>query len=635
MGYRPVMLALAASSGELNVQLESITLLFSETVVTATRQTALRAEVPAATELVEIGAPQTVARQNVGEALAQAQSIFVKEYGGVSGLKTINVRGASEGQVLLLEDGVRLNNPQNGGVDAGILSLVGIDKIEIVRGNASALYGSDAIGGVIHLRSIAPPAGFSGFVQTSGGSFDTFNSRLQLGYGSARWRGSLAIDRVVSDGDFAIDDSLEGKRFNNSSQRREVFARLSGRPIDDLQLNVLHRTGETEQGVPGPLQFRGPRLAQQKDVNHLTSASLHWRQSSVAQLSAQFSAERRDQRYTNPTYFIDSHHQVASDIGALQNRAQLAPGVKLLLGAELGSYRVESTNFSGTKHERTQRSAFAQVEWQPLVMRSKSVWQIEVIPSLRYDDYSDVAHRNSPKLALVLNRETATRLSVHGSIGKSFRVPSMNDFYWQEPYIVGNPDLRPERGREIEGGVLYEFSRAGNWQLEMAAFDSKIDNLIVWSVDESFNYSPVNEDAKINGVELGAAWRSNGDRLGWRASYTRLSAKNDGSASPNRGKHLAYRPRHKVDVQAHFDLRYFTLGGSFQFVGERFTNPENSKSLPEYKLTNFSIARQIHWENFNALLQAEVRNVFDERFSIIDGYPMPGREFRASLKLGK
>ncbi len=348
MGYRPTTQPISSVDEQLKIQLDAITLLFSETVVTATRQPALRAQVPASTELIEIGPPETVSRQNLGEALTQSQSVFVKEYGGISGLKTINLRGASDGQVLILEDGIRLNNPQNGGVDAGVLSLVGIGKIEIIRGNASAQYGSDAIGGVINLRSLAPPGGFSGFMQTSGGSFGTFNSRLQLGYGSERWRGTVAVDRLVSDGDYAIDDSLESKRHNNASQRREIFARLSGSLLENLQLNFLHRTGQTKQGAPGSLQFRS-QLARQKDLNHLTGVALNWRTSPLVQLSAQFSAERRDQHYDdpNPSYPFASRHQVASDIGALQNRAQLLPSVELLFGGSLAAIASRAQIFQG------------------------------------------------------------------------------------------------------------------------------------------------------------------------------------------------------------------------------------------------------------------------------------------------
>jgi len=630
MGYRPITIAVAEISEELKIKLEATTLLFAETVVTATRQAAVRAEVPSATELVEISSPQIVARQNVGEALAQAQSIFVKEYGSVNGLKTINLRGASDGQVLVLTDGVRLNNPQNGGVDASLLSLVGIEKIEIVRGNASAQYGSDAIGGVIHLRSLQPPAGFSSMIQTSGGSFGTFNSRVQLGYGIASWHGSITLDRLVSDGDFPVDAAGKIKRQNNGSQRREIFARLSGNLRDDLHLQLLHRTNRILQNVPGSLQFLSDD-ARQKDLNHLTSAMLDWNKNALLQLSAQFSAERRDQRYDDPDPFfpIASHHEVASDLGALQNRLRVHPTFDLLVGGEIGSYRITSTDLG--KPERTQRSAFVQAEWQPLVERRQNVWQIKIIPSLRYDDYSDAGRRTSPKLALALKREASTRLGLHGSIGQSFRVPSMNDLFWPAgPFLAGNPNLSPERGSEIDAGVLYEFSHAGNWQLELAGFDSKIDSLIVWTPDVSFRYSPVNlENAQISGIELSAAWRSNGDRFGWRANYTRLSAKNNGNS-----KDLVYRPRHKFDLQANFALRYVTASGSFQFAGKRFSRVDNSRSLPAYRVTNFALSRQIRFGEFNTLLHAEVRNVFDRHFSIIDGYPLPGREFRATLRLG-
>lgn len=642
MGYRPVTLALAEIGDEMKIKLEATTLLFAETVVTATRQNAVRAEVPSATELVEISSPQMVARQNIGEALAQSQSVFVKEYGSASGLKTINLRGASEGQVLVLTDGVRLNNPQTGGVDASLLSLVGVDRIEIVRGNASAQYGSDAIGGVIHLRSFRPLTGFSGAIQASGGSFGAFNSRVQLGYGHSHWRGAVALDRFVNDGDFPIDGAGKIKRANNASQRREIFAHLAGNLRENLNVQLWHRTNKTEQGVPGSLQFLS-NDARQKDLNHLTSAQLNWHRSALLQLSAQYSAERRDERYTDPDLFfpIDSRHEVASDLGVLQNRTRLHSTLDLLAGGEIGYHRLTSTDLG--KPERTQRSAFVQAEWKPLVVRRQSIWQIKLIPSLRYDDYSDAGQRTSPKLALALNRDGMTRLNLHGSMGRSFRVPSMSDLFWPAgAFVAGNPNLAPERGREIEGGILYEFARAGNWQLELAGFDSKIEDLIVWVSDSNFRFSPVNlEAARISGIELSAAWRSRGDRFGWRANYTRLAAKNDGRSSALQGndpqmhgKDLVYRPRDKFDLQANFSWRYFTLSGSFQFVGKRFIKVDNSQSLPAYRVTNLSLSRHLRLGEFEALLHVEMRNVFDKHFSIIDGYPLPGRELRATLRLG-
>ncbi|MCG3120556.1 MAG: Vitamin B12 transporter BtuB [bacterium] len=635
MGYRPAAIAIGDVDAELQIKLTATTVLFAETIVTATRQATVRAAAPAATELVEINSPQILARQNVGEALAAAQSIFVKEYGSVSGLKTINLRGASDGQILVLADGVRLNNPQTGAIDASLLSLAGIEKIEIVRGNASAQYGSDAIGGVIHLRSFQPPAGWASSIQTGGGSFGTFNSRVQFGYGRKNWNGAVTLDRLVSDGDFPITATGHNTRQNNNSQRREILARFAGNPRDDLHLQLWHRTNRTELGVPGSLQFPSP-AARQRDLNHLTSAALEWNKNSRWQVNAQFSTERRDERYTDPDPFFPaaSRHRVATDFGSLQNRAQLHQTLDLLAGAEIGYFRINSTDLG--KPERTQRSGFVQAEWKPWAAQRQNVWQLQVIPSWRYDDYSDAGQRTSPKLAVALNRQALTKLNLHGSVGKSFRVPGMNDLFWPAgPYLAGNPHLSPERGREIEGGVLYEFSRAGNWQLELAGFNSRIDGLIVWISDVNFRYMPVNlANAKINGVELSTAWRSDGDRLGWRANYTRLVAKNDGDDPLTNGKDLVYRPRDKFDLQAYCHWHDFTFSGSFQYTGKRFNKADNSATLPAYRVTTIALSRSLRFGEFNALLHAEVRNLFDKHFSIIDGYPLPGREIRGMLKLG-
>ena len=144
-------------------------------VVTATRGKSLISEVPASVDVVGLETIELVAPQNMAEVLDNIQGVFIKDYGGIGGIKSISLRGSSAEQVLVLMDGQRLNNAQNGQVDFGTLSTEGIEKIEIIRGGSSALYGADAVGGVVNIitKKDHQATGMTGSVNYMRGSFNS------------------------------------------------------------------------------------------------------------------------------------------------------------------------------------------------------------------------------------------------------------------------------------------------------------------------------------------------------------------------------------------------------------------------------------------------------------------------------
>ena len=181
MGYQPVRLAVAALRTNEKIALQPSQLLYREVTVTAKREEARAADIPAPVETVAAAAPRLATKQNVGEAIAHMQSLFVKDYGGLSGIKTATMRGASEGQVLVLQDGFRLNNPQGGWVDFNLLPLLDVESVEVLRGGASAQYGSEAVGGVVQIRTLAPPAQHSPQAEYTLGSYGLGSARVKLG----------------------------------------------------------------------------------------------------------------------------------------------------------------------------------------------------------------------------------------------------------------------------------------------------------------------------------------------------------------------------------------------------------------------------------------------------------------------
>ncbi|HRU93217.1 MAG TPA: TonB-dependent receptor plug domain-containing protein, partial [Candidatus Marinimicrobia bacterium] len=147
---------------ELNFELNVQVIDFQESVtITATRGHNLITEVPSSVDVIKMEDLEVRNPQNLAEALQNLQGVYIKDYGGLGNTKTISLRGSSSEQVLVMLDGQRLNNPQTGQVDLALIETEGIERIEVVRGGNSALYGSDAVGGVINIITKSPHSGLS------------------------------------------------------------------------------------------------------------------------------------------------------------------------------------------------------------------------------------------------------------------------------------------------------------------------------------------------------------------------------------------------------------------------------------------------------------------------------------------
>jgi outer membrane cobalamin receptor len=298
---------------------------------------------------------------------------------------------------------------------------------------------------------------------------------------------------------------------------------------------------------------------------------------------------------------------------------------------EFSHYELESTDLPNP--QRAQRSAFIQAEWRHGYARKNRWNEWLIMPAVRFDDYSDAGRRLTPKLGLTWRRLGTLGFTARMNVGQSFRVPNMNELFWpSDPFYSGNPNLHPETGTSVDGGFVLQIPHKGNWQVEVNGFYSTLDNLILDTPDASGRLMPQNiEKAKLRGIESVLAWHGIGDRLTFKIAHTFLKATNEGEA--NRGKSIVYRPQNKLDAKVGLVIAQVHLGAAYQFVGKRFFDPQNSKSLPAYRLVNLAIGRKVRLGDLRPELNVEVRNAFDKHFSIIDGYPIPGREFRASFRL--
>ncbi|MDZ7343950.1 MAG: TonB-dependent receptor [candidate division KSB1 bacterium] len=632
MGYRSVTLPILEAPVDLQVKLQPTTVLFREVVVTATRQANPAAQVPVAIELLDVAASSHASKQTVGEILTGSQSVLIQERGGLSGLKTVTLRGAQATQILVMQDNLRLNNPQNGLVDLNLLPLLGTDRIEVARGSASAQYGSEAIGGVIHLRTLPPPNRFAGQAEYTLGSFGTDIKRVRLGHAAGPLSGILGFGRVQSEGDFVYQlNGAHSARRNNALDRSEFYGRAEANFSPRLRAAAFYQSIDNTQGTPGSLSFSST-TAKLDDKNHLAAIHVEWRQHDVLQLNAHASFQKLDQTFSEPAFAFSSRHQVDGRELILHNRSRVQRQLDFLYGIEFSHYELQSTDLG--QPQRDQRSGFIQAEWRQSRVRKDHSYEWLILPAVRFDDYSDAGQRLTPKLGLMWRRVGAMGLTARANAGQSFRVPNLNELFWpSSPYYSGNPNLQPEIGSSVDGGLVLQISQAGNWQMEINGFYSALDNLIIDTPDASGRLMPQNiEKAKLSGLESSLAWHSVDDRLTFKIAHTYLKATNEGET--HNGKSLIYRPQDKLDASVGFAIANFYMHAAYQFVGKRFIDPQNTATQPAYSLVNLAIGGKLRLEELRFGVNVELRNVFDEQYSVIADYPMPGREFRATFRLG-
>lgn len=601
--------------------------------VTADRLKRARAAVPMATTTIDRSAIERSGAANLGELLRPIVGVRVASTGGLGAFTPISIRGSSNDQVVVMLDGRRLNAAQGGGVDLSDVPLESIERIEVVRGGASALHGPDALGGVINLITRAAPAGGRADFKGEFGSFGTrlMSGALAHGGDAADWRFSGRL--LLSDGDYAYRDPLgqATRRANGQLDSRAFDGGLTLRPAWAGRLEARASHYHAEKGVPGPTQFPSPTATQWDDVN---AVDLELRGPHAAGLEGllahggtrlQLTAQRQRRRYADPggaLGAIDDSHRNTSVAGTLRQDRPLGHAGLLSLGGDLRHEHLLST----TDGERSRRTASL---WARHSFSggpgAEGGWLI--MPAARYDAVQGFAGRVSPKL---LGRwAPSAPLELRASVGGSFRPPSFDDLFQPaRASAAGNPDLRPERSRDFDLGMTL---RRGAASLGVTGFYNRVTDLIQWQPGASGVWRPHNvAGARLLGLELEAGGElplpGGARRLHLTANYTLVDARDAGDDRNYHDKQLTYRPRHRLNAQARLPLTpALDLETQWRYTGKVWVTPANTRALPGYWVGDLLLRWQLSRE---AGLDLSALNLTDAVFQDFRDYPVPGRQWR-------
>lgn len=570
-----------------------------EIVVTATRTVRTADETLAATTVISRRDIERTQAQSVQELLAGQPGIAITNSGGAGKDTKVSLRGAQAGHVLVLIDGIKVGSATSGTVAFQDFPLDAIERIEIVRGPLSSLYGSEVIGGVIQIFTRKGGGDTSSSASFGLGSYGTRQAGAALSGGGADNWFNLRASHFQTDG-FSVQNGTE---IDADGYRNTAFTLRGGhrfKPGTELDVHLLRAEGKNE--FDGTYQNEGESMQLALGANLKHRINDFWN----TRLALGQSRDESD-NFLNGAY--KSTFNTRRNTLSWQNDLDLGARRQLTLGADYQEDKVNSST-AYTVSRRDNTGVFAQF------LAGAGAHDFKL--SLRHDDNSQFGTSNTGNAAwgMDVGNDLRTRLSY----GTAFKAPTFNELYYPG---FGNPALLPEKSKSLEAGLSGRFGVASapdTWGVNL--FESRITDLI--GFDGTTN--PSNASARIRGIEAETRVRL----AGWQvnASLTLQDPENR-SNTTNQGKVLNRRAEQSLRLDLDRSFGAWNLGGTFRAEGRRYDNLANTTKLAGYGLVDLRAETRLakDW-----ILAGKVENLFDKRYYTVAGYNQPGAGLYITLR---
>ncbi|MBU4561000.1 TonB-dependent receptor [bacterium] len=594
-----------------------------EVVITPTRTPKLLGDVSLHTTIITKEEIAKSGARNIGEVIEKETGVKVDSWGAMGAQTIMSMRGCSSKQVLILIDGQRMNCIRGGDVNFAEFPLLEhVERIEIVRGPGSALYGSGAMGGVINIITKDPPKKPTFSYETSYATHNTFINKFSHGAKIKKFGYLLSGGQYQS----------QGHRLNSDYNAHDIFGKFTYDLTDWSKLILEGGYYNGEVGTPGAKAGWKANDPDNRLHTHRVWGSLGWKAKLGERSDLSLKAYGREEKLKNITHTAaPTFHRMDTLGGEAEYSIKIGERNRLTLGADVHEDGLDSVQPGvrpDIRHDLTTQAYWIQDEikiFEPLTFTMGSRW----------DYHPAFGTEGSPKASLryKVTKETTLRASV----GKAYRAPTLDDLYANVPGMgVGNPDLRPEKAWAWDVGIDQTFTK--NLLGKATFFRREVSNLIIWADEDGDNtWNPTNVDsALIWGIEseLKAKFLK---YFSSGIGYTWLETRHK-TVGANYNNHLAYYPMHKANAYLEYKTKFGLLARvEEEFVDSRFTTAANDKrtaELPPYFLTNLRVeyTPEKHLKK-HLTWYAGVNNLFNTYYEMRNNYPMPRRTGVVGMKI--
>ena len=597
---------------------------------------------------------------SVADALRYFSGLQLKDYGGVGGIKTVDIRSMGSHHLGIYYDGIELGNAQNGIIDLGQYSLDNIEEVTLYNGQKSSIFqtASDfGHAGSVYLHThaphFAPKEHARGKVSVQYASSDwlrlsglweqrlsehissSFSSSIQAASGKYKFR----YRRIFPDGTTAYDTTAI--RQNGDIQSARAEWNLYGNTTATGRWDGKAYFYASDRGIPGAIVnnvwHRGER---QKDLN--TFIQGRWQKNLGNRFSTRAMAKYAYYRthYANHDVTqlpVDNCYEQQEAYFSTSNVYELLRHWSASISYDLRWNKLNADTY---------RFAFP-TRWSNLVALASALelTRVQLQGSVLLSAIRDKTHNNShatrqhrftPALFANIYPLPTHEFSLHAFVKQSFRMPTFNDLYYTD---MGNADLLPERATQVDAGMKWEHLWTGRWQwhAEWAAdiyYNTIHDKIIAYPKGQQFRWTMLNLGrVHIKGADVEGkvgCQPTKETTVNLQLQYTfQLARDVTDSRTPYYNCQIPYIPRHSGSATVAITCRQWSMNYSFIYTGERYNGQENIiyNHMEPWYTSDLSLQYRFRGLNAGWTTTLEVNNLFNQDYDVILNYPMPKRNY--------
>lgn len=570
----------------------------------------------------------------VSDLLSQTPGVAFSRNGGVGGTTSLRIRGAEADQTAVVLDGVKLADAAapGGGFNFANLLVGDIARIEVLRGAQSTLWGSQAIGGVVHLTTAEPTEPFEVSLDAEGGEMRTAYARAALGGAGEQVTWRLSAARLLTDGVSAFRTGAEADGYRNTGLSGRLTIKASEDLSFDLRGSKTHARNETD-GFPPPFYAfaDSPEYGVSDEASGYAGANLALLDGRLDNRLG-YSVSRTDRDLLDPTqavtpvtFYSKGETRRWEYQGVLEVNADWAA----TFGAEREDSRMRTA--SPSAFAPTPPPTLGKVGTDSFYVQAQGTVAsgLTLTGGLRRDDHETFGGRTLGQASAAWSLN-AGKTVLRASFGQGFKAPTLYQLYSE----YGNTALDPEEADGWDAGVEHTllegtlkvsatyFSRETTNQIDfVSCIFGSTDPLCSVGGIPRFGYYDNIARAKAEGVEVAAAARLGGVSV--QANYTWTEAKNDAPTSVNFGRLLARRPEQQANLWATYVWPIgLSTTAAVRYVGDSFNNAANTDTLKAYTLIDLRASYPV---TDAVEVYGRVENLTDEDYQTTRGYGSTGR----------
>ncbi|BBB29772.1 TonB-dependent receptor domain-containing protein [Neptunomonas japonica] len=535
----------------------------------------------------------------VADILQKTPGVMITNRGGIGKSSSIFLRGTSSKNSLIVIDGIRVGSATLGQVSVEELNLSQIERIEIVRGPRSSLYGSDAAGGVIQIFTRRGAGRLTPSFTISAGSDGTSLAEVGLQGGDQNRWFNVTASGITTDG---FDAKTTGNIDDDGYHNQGLHLRLGQRFDGGHELEGFFSITDSESEYDDFSSDRSDTLTKVMGASGTFAVSDMW----LVNVSAGRSWNKT-KAFSGSAF--KSRHETVRDSFTIQNDLLISDDNQLIFGLDYINDQID-TNNAYVVTDRNNWAGFAQYQ----LTLGKSDLQF----SARVDDNEQFGSYTTGGIAwgIPLNNN----LKLVTSYGTAFKAPSFNDLYYpSDAYGGGNADLVPEESDTFELSLRGKYQDV-NWQASL--YQTTFKDMIAWAPSPTvlypYRWLPSNiNSARIRGLELSADYQWQQWLLSGNLSFLDPEVR----SGANKGNRLARRADRILNLNLDRNFGALTLGATLHAEGRRYTSDSNTSSLEGFGTVDLRATYQLApaWQ-----VRAKLSNLLDKQYQTISGYNQAG-----------